>query len=511
MNTKLPSTSPPRLLKQDITAGFVVFLVALPLCLGIALASGATLFSGIIAVVVGGLVVSLASGSSVSVSGPTAVLAVMVGASIQALGSYRVFLLAVVLAGLIQVMLGLLRLGVLGDYVPNSVIKGMLAGVGLVIILKQIPHALGRDQDYEGDFEFFEGQDNTITDIMEAVLSASPGAILITVISLVILLGWDRLADRTMPFLRRIPPSLVVVLAAVGINQGLGVAWPAMQVTAREHLVSLPVVTSSAGFFSQFSMPDFRAIGNPKVWMSAFTLAVVGGVESLLSLEAADRLDPYRRISSTNRELAAQGLGNLVSGMIGGLPVTSGVVWTSANVYAGARTWMASFIHGVLLVAAVVLIPAFLNMTPLACLAAILIVISYELTKPSIYKAMYARGWSQFLPFIVTVIAILGTDLLVGVLVGLLVGLFFVIRQNHHEAITVVHQDHHYLIRLNKDATFVNKNELRHKLRRIPDGAHVFIDGVKALYVDRDILEVVEDYKLMAQHKGISIKIHNLE
>lgn len=495
MTKQLTTDSRPLLLWNDMTAGLVVFLVALPLCLGIALASGATLFSGIIAVVVGGLVVSLASGSSVSVSGPTAVLAVMVGASIQALGSYRVFLLAVVLAGFMQLILGLLRLGVLGNYVPNSVIKGMLAGVGLVIMLKQIPHALGRDQDYEGDFEFFEGQDNTITDILEAILSASPGAILFTVISLVILLRWDWLADRTIPFLRRIPPSLVVVLIALGVNQGLGLTWPAMQVTAREHLVSLPVVTSAADFFAQFTLPDFRAIGNPKVWMSAFSLAVVGGVESLLSLEAADRLDPYRRISSPNRELAAQGLGNLVSGMIGGLPVTSGVVWTSANVYAGARTWRASFIHGVLLVGAVVMIPVFLNMTPLACLAALLIVISYELTKPSIYAAMYALGWSQFLPFIVTVIAILTTDLLIGVMVGLLVGLFFVVRQNHHEAVTVVHQDHHYLIRLNKDATFVNKNELRDKLRRIPSGAQVFIDGMKALYVDRDILEVVEDYE----------------
>ena len=356
-----------------------------------------------------------------------------------------------------------------------------------------------------------EGQDNTLTDIAEAVLSASPGAILIAVISLAILLGWSRLTDRTTPWLRRIPTSLVVVLVAIGLNQGLGLAWPAMEVTAPEHLVSLPLVSSAGGFFAQFTIPDFRAIGNPKVWMSAFSLAVVGGVESLLSLEAADRLDPYRRISSPNRELAAQGLGNIVSGMIGGLPVTSGVVWTSANVYAGARTWLASFIHGVLLVAAVVLIPMFLNMTPLACLAAILMVISYELTKPSIYTAMYALGWSQFLPFIVTVIAILTSDLLIGVMVGLAVGLFFVIRQNHHEAVTVVHQDHHYLIRLNKDATFVNKNELRQKLRRIPGGAHVFIDGMKALYVDRDILEVVEDYKVLALHKGITIKVHNLE
>ncbi len=497
-------------LRRDLSAGFVVFLVALPLSLGIALASGSSLFAGIIAAVVGGLVVSLASGSSVSVSGPTAVLAVIVATSIQTLGSYRVFLLAVVLAGLMQLVLGILRLGALGDYVPNSVIKGMLAGVGLVIILKQIPHALGRDQDYEGDFGFLEVGGNTITDIMGAVMSASPGAILITVVSLAVLVGWNRMA-RSGFFLGRIPSSLVVVLLAIGINQGLGLMWPAIQVTAGEHLVSLPVVNSARDFFAQFITPDFGAIGNPKVWTSALAIAIVGGVETLLSLEAADRLDPYRRISSPNRELAAQGLGTLVSGMIGGLPVTSGVVWTSANVYAGARTWLASFVHGVLLFAAVLLIPAFLNLTPLACLAAILIVISYELTKIEIYTKMFALGWSQFLPFIVTVIAILITDLLIGVLVGLAVGLFFVIRRNHHEAVTVVHQDHHYLIRLNKDATFVNKSELRDKLRRIPAGADVFLDGVKALYVDRDILEVVEDYKLMARHKNIAVRVHNLE
>jgi MFS superfamily sulfate permease-like transporter len=514
MTTKSPidslQPSSDILLRHDGPAGLVVFLVALPLCLGIALASGAPLFSGIIAGVVGGVVVSVASGSNVSVSGPAAGLAVIVATAIQSLGSYKIFLTALVLAGAMQLLLGVLRLGVIGDYVPNSVIKGMLAGIGLVIILKQIPHALGRDKDFEGDLAFLEGRENTLTDIIQAILSASPGAVAITVVSLAILLGWDWVVAHTSPFLKQVPASLMVVVSGIGINAAFGFLAPSIQVREPEHLVTLPVAGSAAEFFAQFTMPDFSALSNPKVWTVALTLAIVASIETLLSLEAADRLDPYKRISPPNRELMAQGVGNFFSGLIGGLPITSVVVRTSANVYAGARTWMASFVHGVLLCAAVLLIPRYLNLTPLACLAAILIVIGYKLTKVSLYKKMYALGWSQFLPFVITVLAIVLTDLLTGVLVGLALGLFFVIRQNHHEAITVVSQDKYYLMRFNKDATFVNKSELRSKLRRIPAGAHLIIDGIKALYIDRDIMEVVEDFKLMAPYKSIQVEVDNL-
>lgn len=498
------------LLRHDGPAGLVVFLVALPLCLGIALASGAPLFSGIIAGVIGGVVVSFASGSNVSVSGPAAGLAVIVATAIQSLGSYQVFLAALILAGCMQVLLGVLRLGVIGDYVPNSVIKGMLAGIGVVIVLKQIPHALGRDKDFEGDLAFFEGRDNTLTDIIQAVMSASPGAILITVVSLAILLSWDWIVANSSPYLRQIPASLLVVVSGIGINSALGSLAPQLQLRETEHMVALPVANSIGEFFGQFTTPDFSALTNPKVWTVAFTIAIVASIETLLSLEAADRLDPYRRISPPNRELLAQGIGNLCSGMIGGLPITSVVVRTSANVYAGARTWVSSFFHGFLLCAAVVLIPRLLNLTPLACLAAILILIGYKLTRASLYTKMYSLGWSQFLPFILTVLAIVLTDLLTGVLVGLALGLFFVIRQNHHEAVTVVNQDQYYLMRFNKDATFVNKSELRAKLRRVPPGAHVMIDGVKALYLDRDIVEAVEDFKLMAPYKSINVEVRNL-
>ncbi len=497
--------------KRDGPAVTVVFLVALPLCLGIALASGAPLFAGIIAGAVGGLVISVLSGSQLSVSGPAAGLTVIVATAIQDLGSYQVFLSAVVLAGVIQFVLGVVRLGVIADYVPNSVIKGMLAAIGLVIILKQIPHAFGRDKDYEGDLSFLEkGEANTLTDIVESVMSAHPGAMLITAVSLLILLGWEPLAARLGRFMQLIPAPLAVVAAGIGLNQALGSFHPQWMIVEPEHLVTLPVAKSLSDYIAQFTAPDFSMLTSQKVLITAATLAVVASLESLLSLEAADRLDPYKRISPPNRELRAQGLGNILSGLLGGLPLTSVVVRTSANVYAGAVTWMSSFIHGVLLLLSTMLIPSILNLTPLACLAAILIVIGYKLTKPVIYQQMFRLGWSQFLPFIVTVTAIVFTDLLKGVLVGLACGVFFVIRTNHHDALTVVSQDNYYLIRFNKDASFVNKNELRTRLRKIPDGAHLIIDGRKALYIDQDIHEVVEDFKQLAPYKNITLEIKNL-
>ncbi|MCC6537504.1 MAG: SulP family inorganic anion transporter [Bryobacterales bacterium] len=499
------------LTRYDGPAGLVVFLVALPLCLGIALASGAPLFSGVIAGLVGGTVVAALSGSQVSVSGPAAGLAVIVAAAIQSFGSFPVFLMSVLLAGGMQIVLGMLKLGVIGDYVPNAVIKGMLAGIGLVIILKQIPHALGRDKDFEGDLAFLEGKENTLTDIVEAMMSASPGAILVTAVSLIILFSWDSLAARLGGVLKLVPASLLVVAAGIGLNQALGTLAPAIQIREPEHMVALPVASSLGQFFQQFTLPDFTAIANPKVWSTALTIAIVASIETLLSLEAADRLDPYKRISPPNRELIAQGCGNVASGLIGGLPITSVVVRTSANVYAGARTWMASLVHGLMLFAAALLIPTLLNLTPLACLAAILMLVGYKLTKISLYQRMFAMGWSQFLPFTVTVLAIVFTDLLTGVLVGLAIGLFFVIQRNHHDAFTVVNQDHHYLMRFNKDATFVNKSELRTKLREIPPGAHLMIDGIRALYIDRDVLEVVEDFQLMAPYKDITVVVENLE
>jgi MFS superfamily sulfate permease-like transporter len=495
------------LLKHDGPAGTVVFLVALPLCLGIALGSGAPMFAGVIAGIVGGMLVTLLSGSEVSVSGPAAGLAVIVMTAIQAIGSYQGFLVAVVLSGLLQLLFGLLKFGAIVDYVPNSVIKGMLAGIGLLIVLKQIPHALGRDNDYMGDFRFLEaGGNTTLSDIAAAVASASGGAVIIFATSLVLLLAWDRVAKKSRLF-QLVPGPLAVVAMGIGLNYLFGKAAPGLQIASPEHLVNLPVPSSMADFFSQFTLPDFSMFDNEKVWTTAATLAVVGSLETLLSLEAADRLDPIKRISSSSRELRAQGVGNIVAGLIGGLPVTSVVVRTAANVHAGARTWRSSFIHGVLLLVSAILLPGVLRMTPLASLATILIVVGFKLTKPSLYRTVYSQGWSQFLPFLATVIAVVFTDLLTGVLLGLALGIVFVIRTNHHDAITVVSQDSDYLFRLNKDASFINKHELRRKLRELPGNSTVLIDASRALFVDHDVKEVVEDFYQLALNKNIQIEL----
>jgi MFS superfamily sulfate permease-like transporter len=497
--------------RADISSGLVVFLVALPLCLGIALASGAPLFSGVIAGIVGGTVVALASGSPISVSGPAAGLAVIVATAIQQLGSYPVFLAAVVAAGLMQIALGLMRLGVIGDYVPSSVIKGMLAGIGAVIVLKQIPHALGRDVDYEGDFAFLEKAGaNTFTDIVSAIASASPAAVIISACSLAVLLLWDRGAVRRIRPLAAVPGPLVVVILGIGLNEAFRFFSPGFALTDEEHLVRLPIFNSIGEFISQFTPPDWSAFVRPEVYTVAATIAVVASIETLLNIEAADKLDPYKRITPTNRELIAQGIGNSVSGLIGGLPVTSVVVRTSANVYAGAKTKFSAFTHGILLFVAAMTIPAWLNRTPLACLAAILLLIGYKLASPQLFRKMRRAGLDQFLPFVVTVVAIVFTDLLKGVLIGFAVGLFFVIRANHREPFTVVHQGDDYLVRFNKDVTFVNKSALKNILREIPDSSRVIIDASKSLYIDKDIYEVLEEFRQLAYFRGIDLELKDV-
>jgi MFS superfamily sulfate permease-like transporter len=498
------------LFQHDGPAGTVVFLVALPLCLGIALASGAPLFAGVIAGIIGGIVVGALSGSAVSVSGPAAGLAVIVATAIQDLGSFSAFLLAVVLAGIFQFVFGVIRLGSIADYVPHSAIRGMLAAIGIVIILKQIPHALGRDKDFEGDFGFLsQGGSNTLTDLAASFLSAHSGAVIISGLCLAVLIGWERFSPKAGKFLSLIPAPLLAVALGIGLNQSFGAFAPHLKLVEPEHLVTLPVAQSMQGYLALITAPDFSRIADPRIWTIALTIAVVASIESLLSLEAADKLDPYKRISSPNRELRAQGVGNLISGLLGGLPITGVVVRTSANVYAGARTKLSAIIHGVLLLLSALLIPAFLNLTPLACLAAVLLVVGYKLTKPAIYREIYSAGWSQFLPFLFTILAIVFTDLLKGVIIGLVIGVFFVIRANHHQAITVVSRDNYHLMRFNKDVSFVNKNELRTKLRLIPEGAHLILDGTRALYIDHDIHEVVEDFKKPAPYRDISLELKN--
>lgn len=501
-------------LRYDLPAGLVVFLVAVPLCLGIALASGAPLFSGIIAGIVGGLVVSLFSGSQISVSGPAAGLTVIVASAITNLGSFRIFLLAVAVSGVIQILLGFLRAGGIGNYVPNSVIKGMLAAIGIIIILKQIPHALGRDQHYEGDFDFFlefDIKSNTLLDIVSAIYSANSTAVIITIISMSILILWERPLLQKFKLFKLTPGALVAVVAGVLTNELFRVSLNNHLKAEDNHLVALPIASGLKDFFNQFTTPDWSAWNNKQVYITALTLAIVASIESLLSIEAADKLDPFRRISPTNRELKAQGIGNLISGLIGGLPITAVIVRSSANVYAGARTWFSSAFHGSLLFICVMLIPGLLNHIPLACLAAVLFMVGYKLTKIDVYKKMYQAGLDQFLPFIVTVLAIVFTDLLIGIGIGLVVGLFFVIRTNHHSAMTVVNQEDYYLIRFNKDVSFVNKTELKEKLSTIPPDSTLIIDGKKAVFIDSDIYDVISDFIESAQHRNIKVELKHFE
>ena len=415
-------------LKSDLPSSIVVFLVAMPLCLGIALASGAPLFSGIIAGIVGGTVVALASGSPLGVSGPAAGLAVIVFNAIEDLGAFETFLLAVVFAGIIQAVLGLLRAGVIGYYFPNAVIKGMLAGIGILIFLKQIPHAFGYDKDPEGDFAFqqVDGH-NTFSELSYMLDAVSPGALIIAVISLLILILWETKFMKGLGFTKIIQGPLVVVVGSILI--ALGCQGTSMEIST-DHFVHIPVAESFTGFFEFFTMPDFSQITNPQVYSVAIIMAVVASLETLLCVEATDKLDPQKRITPTNRELIAQGVGNITSGMIGGLPITQVIVRSSANIQSGGKTKASAFFHGLLLLGCAMAIPKVLNMIPYAALAAILLVVGYKLAKPALFKEMFKKGWVVFLPFIVTIAGIIFLDLLKGIGLGMAVAVVQILYNN---------------------------------------------------------------------------------
>lgn len=494
-------------LSSDLPASLVVFLVALPLCLGIALASGAPLFSGIIAGIVGGIVVGSLSGSQLSVSGPAAGLTTIVFASIEKLGSFEIFLAAVVLAGVIQIALGYLRAGSIGNYFPSSVIKGMLAAIGLILILKQIPHAFGYDKDYVGDESFVQQDgENTFTELLTAFEYLNPAAIVISIISLSILIFWENKWVKKQKLLHMIPAPLLVVIIGIVLNEIFRGAFQGFAIE-KEHLVSLPISDGLKEFTGQFSFPDFSAVMNTQTLIVAFTIAIIASLESLLSLEAVDKLDPQKRNSPQNRELKAQGFGNLVSGLIGGLPVTAVIVRSSANVGAGAKTKTSAVMHGALLLLTVMLIPSFLNKIPLASLAAILITVGYKLVKPELLVSMYRKGRDQFIPFIVTIVAILLTDLLIGIGIGIAVGLVFVLKTNFHQALFSVNEERNYLIRLNKDVSFLNKAVLRKTFRQIPNGSYVIIDGSRSAFIDQDILETINDFRESASNRRIEIEL----
>ncbi len=493
-------------LSSDLPAGIVVFLVALPLCLGIALASGAPLFSGIIAGIVGGLVVGTLSGSQLSVSGPAAGLTVIVLSAITDLGTFEAFALAVVLAGVIQFLLGVFKAGTIGHFFPSSVIKGMLSAIGLILILKQIPHALGDDRDYEGDENFFQPDgENTFTEIVMAVQNIEPGAIIIAAISLFILILWERPFMKKQNWTNIVPGPLVAVVSGITINYYL--LSDAMQLKGK-HMVTLPVTKSFDEFVSVFTLPDFSQILNADIYIVAFTIAIVASLETLLSLDAVDKLDPYKRIAPANRELKAQGIGNFVSGLLGGLPVTAVIVRSTANISSGAKTKVSAVFHGMLLVASVALFPYVLNLIPLSALAAVLLIVGYKLAKPQLFKDIYKQGKSQFIPFVVTIAAILFTDLLIGITIGIITGLYFVITTNMHMAITIERPDETtYKINLEKDVSFLNKALLRRTLRDIPNDSKVIIDESSSIFIDHDIIETIEDFKITAEQENVELII----
>jgi len=501
-------------IKNDLPAGLVVFLVALPLCLGIALASGAPLFSGIITGIVGGTVVAFASGSPLSVSGPAAGLTVIVLNAINQLGSYETFLLAVVLAGLIQIVLGYLKAGIIGHYFPSSVIKGMLAAIGIILILKQIPHAVGYDKDNEGDFDFFQMDgENTFSEIINSINYIHPGALIIASISLFILIMWERPFFKKYSFFKIVPGALIVVVLGVIINTLFEKYNPSLLLEG-EKLVRLPVADSPKDFISQFTLPDFTAFSNYQVYIVAITIAIIASLESLLSVEATDKLDPYKRNTPTNRELRAQGLGNMVAGLIGGLPLTAVIVRSSANVNSGGKTKLSSIIHGIFLLASVIGLAGILNKIPLACLAAVLLMVGYKLAKVSLFKSMYKLGWSQFLPFVITVIAIQFSDLLKGIGIGMAVSIFFILRNNYKRAYFFKKEEYHdgeiITIQLAEDVTFINKGSIILTLDHLPENSSVIIDGSKSQNIDLDVLEIIHNFKDTAQLKNIKLELKNI-
>jgi len=500
---------------QDAPAGLVVFLVALPLCLGISLASGAPLLAGLITGIVGGVLVSWLSGSQLSVSGPAAGLTVIMLTAIHTLGSFQAVLAATVVAGVIQMGMGVVKAGVIGMYFPAAVIRGMLAAIGLILILKQIPHFFGADTDYFEDMDFlqFNGQ-NTFSAIGAAFKALSPGSVLVGFASLALLLLWDSGPMRRFAWARKVPAALVVVVVAIGLNQLLRAVAPDLQVRP-QHLVKLPVVSSLGGLISQMTFPDWSAFVRPATYGVALTIAIVASLESLLSVEAVDKLDPHKRRTPPNRELLAQGVGNVVSGLLGGLPLTAVIVRSSANIGAGGQSKVASFVHGLLLLASLLFLASVLNMIPLSALAAVLLLLGFKLTKPMLYRKQWQLGWAQFLPFIVTIVAVLFTDLLKGVGVGLAVGFFFILKANAEQAYflnrdTPGREPGTLHLRLSEHVSFLNKANIVNTLERLPAGSRVILDGTQSADIDHDVLEAIESFRQVAPERSIVLELRGI-
>ncbi len=493
--------------KRDLPASLVVFLVAVPLCLGIALASGAPPLAGLIAGIIGGLVVGAASGSALGVSGPAAGLTAIVLTAIHDLGSYELVLTAVVVAGLMQVALGYAHAGIIAYYFPNSVIKGMLSGIGLIIILKQLPHAVGYDKDFEGDEAFLQpDRQNTLSELLNLSSAFTPGAVLVGVACLLVLILWESRWLKRMKVLSLIPGPLVAVVLGIvlgGFQDGFGEHG-----LSAEHYVQLPDLRVG---LTAFNFPDLNGLALPQLWLTAATLAIVASLETLLSVEAADRLDPLKRITPTDRELKAQGIGNILSGLIGGLPLTQVIVRTSANVHSGGRTKLSTITHGALILHSLLLIPDLLELIPLASLAAVLIMVGYKLTTPKVFTDLWRQGWPQFAPFVVTVVGVVFTDLLKGVLLGMVVAVMHILWKNYKTAYHV--ERHRYkpgmpiYLELSEDVTFLNKAAIIRTFAELPDGARVVIDASRTMDIDHDVREVIDEFVSAAPQRGIRVEL----
>lgn len=503
------SGSTPSTLPRDLTAGLVVFLVALPLCLGVALASNAPLFAGLLAGIVGGILVGLLSGSHTSVSGPAAGLTAIVASQIASLGSFQAFLLAVTIAGLIQIVLGFARAGFLAAFFPSSVIKGLLAAIGVILILKQIPHLVGYHADPVGDLAFRQpDRENTFSQLVRLVGEVHPGAAAIGLLSIAVLVVWDRWKPLKGSV---VPAPLIVVLLGLGVSllfQHLGGPWA----IGPTHLVRVPVADSLSGFLGFLQLPDFSQWSNSAVYFAAATIAAVASLETLLNLEAVDKLDTQQRTSPPSRELLAQGVGNVVSGLVGGLPVTSVIVRSSVNINAGAQTKLAAVLHGVLLLVSIALLPMWLNAIPLSCLAAILLVTGAKLVSPAVVRRMWGEGRTQFIPFALTVVAIVLSDLLVGVLIGMMVAIGFIIISSIHRPLRQIVEKHlsgevvH--VELADQVSFLNRAALVRALDTVPRGGHVLLDARRTDYIDPDLLSLIRDFKdQTAPARGVEVSL----
>lgn len=514
--------------KTDFPAGIVVFLVAVPLCLGIAAVSGVPAFSGLIAGIIGGIVVGIFSGSQLGVSGPAAGLAVIVFEAIETFRqevdqnldalaitseALQMFFLAVVIAGFIQLVLGFLNGGIIGYYFPSSVIKGMLAGIGITIFLKEIPHAMGYDKDIEGDMEFFQVDgENTFSEIVNAFGNPDFGAALIALVGLAILVLWEQKFIKKIKITQLLQGPLMAILAGVamvflfkgGANEMI-----------REHLVNVPIANSPSDFFKLFSLPNFSAIINPLVWKTAVVIAIVASLETLLCVEATDKLDPQKRVTPTNLELKAQGIGNMLSGLVGGLPITQVIVRSSANIQSGGKTKLAAILHGFFILLFVALLPAVLNLIPRASLAAILLMVGYKLAKPSLFKNMWKQGFNQFFPFIITIFFIVFKDLLWGVGIGLAVAIFEILYLNFKKPylvdIDTDKTNNIFKFTLAEDVTFIHKASIQDTLNRVPENSNVTIDGSRTKSMHPDVLEIIEDYCIHAKTLDISVELINME